>query len=179
MNALLYVFIASGVLTGCLWAIKFGFWSGFRLGVIFAIGLTLFVALVILPLDFFLTKRVSNRELELNQTEELRLTGHVEDVFQRSLEILSRLGIIKSIQPLRDKMMIAARTKTSLFSFGEEITLRFIAVGKGQVEIQISSEPVFGYTKIDYGKNLRNVRLIGKAVTESLITSVAQGKETG
>jgi ABC-type protease/lipase transport system fused ATPase/permease subunit len=106
INALLYVFIASGVLTGFLWAIRAGFWSGLQFGFLFAIGLTVFVALVILPLDFLFTKNVSNKELDVNQNEELKLAGNAGDIFQRSLEILSRLGMIKGIQPLRYKMMI-------------------------------------------------------------------------
>lgn len=178
INALALLFIGSGVLAGLLWAIRAGLWSGLQFGFLFAISLTVFVGLVILPVDFFFTKNSSNGELDIKQNEELKLTGSVGDVFQRSVEILSSLGTIKSIQPQRDPMMIVARTKASLFSFGEEIRLRFIAVERGEVKIQISSEPVFSYTKIDYGKNLTNVRSIGKAITESLKTSVGGGKQT-
>jgi hypothetical protein len=87
INALLYVFIASGVLAGFLWAIRAGFWSGLQFGFLFAIGSTVFVALVILPLDFFFTKNSSNKELDVSQNQELKLTGNVGDVFQRSLRL--------------------------------------------------------------------------------------------
>jgi len=150
---------------GFLWAITAGFWSGLQFGIIFAIGLTVFLALVILPVDFFSTKGLSGSELNVKQDVELKLAGNVEDVFQRSVQVLSDLGIIRRIQPSRDKMTIAARTKISLFSFGEEIRVRFIALERGEVKIQISSEPVLRHTKIDYGKNFRNVKSISKAIT--------------
>jgi hypothetical protein len=178
ITALLYVFVASGVLTGLMWAMRAEFWSGFRFGLIFAIGLTLFVALVLLPLDFFFTKNVSNGELDVNSAAELKLTGDIADVFQTSVEILSSLGTMRSVQPLKQEMTIAARTKASLFSFGEQIILRFTCVKEGEVSIQISSEPVFKYTKIDYGTNLKNVKFISRAIAESLKTSKGEKTDT-
>ncbi len=172
INVLALLFIGSGVLAGLLWAMRAGFWSGLQFGLLFALSLTVVIGLVILPLDFFFTKNYSSRELDIKQIEELKLTGSIADVFQRSVEVLSNFERIKSIQPQRDQMMIMARTKASLFSFGEEIRLRFIPVERDVVKIEISSEPVFGFTKIDYGKNLTNVRSIGKSITESLKTSV-------
>ncbi|MGH7770982.1 MAG: hypothetical protein ACREQA_01950 [Candidatus Binatia bacterium] len=177
-DALALVFIGSGVLAGLLWAMRAGFWSGLQFGFLFAISLTVFFGLLFLPLDYFFTKNSSNSELDLKQNEELRVRGNLGDVFQRSVEILSSLETIKSVQPQRDQMIIVARTKASLFSFGEEIRLRFIPVEREVVKIEISSEPVFVFTKIDYGKNLKNVRSIGKTITETLKTSVG-GRELG
>lgn len=176
---MLWVFIVSGVLAGSLWAIRTDFWSGLQFGSVFAIALTVFLALVVLPVDFYYTKDLSNSELNVKQQGELKLAGNVEDVFQKAVEVLSGLGMISGIQPSRDKMTIAARTKISLFSFGEEVRLRFITLGKGGVKIQISSEPVLGYTKIDYGKNLRNVKSISKTLTENFKPSSRGEAEQG
>jgi hypothetical protein len=162
----LWVFILSGGLTSLLWAIKAGFWGGLQFGILFGTGLTLIFGLLIVPLDYSFTKGLSSSELNIKQHGEIKIMGHAEDVFQRSVQILSGLKIIKSIQRSQDKMAVTATTKISLYSCGEKIRLVFVALEKGEVIIKINSEPLFGYTLIDYGKNLRNVQLISAALAE-------------
>jgi hypothetical protein len=72
-------------------------------------------------------------------------------------------------------MTITAKTRASFFSFGEIITMRFMGLDTGEVNVQISSEPILPHTKIDYGKNCRNVAAISKALKSITASATAFG----
>jgi hypothetical protein len=163
------VFILSLILTTPLWAIKFGFLRGFYVGIWFAVVFTVIFGIIIICIDYVATRDISDRDLALRQSDEINIFGQPELIFQKSVETLSSLKIIRSIRPYPEKMTIEASTKVSIFSFGEKVTLRTIPAKDGRTIIHIDSEPLIKSTRIDYGKNFRNIKSITKALQVDLM----------
>jgi hypothetical protein len=172
--ALIQVFLLAGTLGGVLWGLRAGFLSGVYFGLLFAVGLTALVSLIILPLDFALTRRESAHRLCVNQHDEVVLPGTVEQVLAQVTDVIARLAIVKRIQAVPGESTIVAWTRPSLWSFGEEVKLAFTQHGAADVLVRVSSQPILWYTTIDYGKNYRNV----KVVRDELVRSLGESART-
>jgi len=154
----------AGLLYGLAMALKIGLWNGILAGVIFgAIGGSL-MALVLIPLDLFFTRKFPPEALNVQQHRELKVQGECKQVFEKCHAVLESLPFIKAVSSTNGSTQLSANTKMSFASFGEDIKLTIKELDKVAVEIHISSRPAFRYTLLDYGKNFRNVEQISAAI---------------
>ncbi len=66
------------------------------------------------------------------------------------------------------KHVIDAKAGTSIFSWGENVTVEARAYGPSQTEVTIRSVSSFKLTLIDYGKNKGNVEQLTNRLKERL-----------
>ncbi len=55
--------------------------------------------------------------------------------------------------------------KGSFLSSGEEVEIRIRPLENGNTHIKAASQPLFRFSTVDFGKNLRNINLIERIVT--------------
>ncbi len=156
----------SAILFGLLMSLKIGLWSGVIAGIMFGVSICAIIAIIFLPIDYFLTKKLPHEALNVRQDREIQVKGNFDYVFQKCIDILKSFKIIKIVTPIKEKNSISARTKLSLFSFGEDIKLQFEILDQDISKIHIGSRPTYKYTLLDYGKNYKNVELINKAIAD-------------
>jgi len=162
--------ILAGVLFGLVMSRKMGFLNGLLAGIQFGSICAVLMASVLIPLDYFMTRKLPAKALDVNQVREIQVDGALDETFQKCVDLLKRCKTIKSVSPSKkEDFLISARTRASIVSFGEEITLHFQELTKGIIKIQISSKPAVPFTLLDYGKNFRNVELIREKI-ESIST---------
>ncbi|MDD2902959.1 MAG: hypothetical protein PHU44_11065 [Syntrophales bacterium] len=154
----------SGIIFGLFMGLMFGFGPGIKSGIIFGIGVSTVVILVLIPIDYFLTRNLPAEALKVNQNREIHVKGDFEKVFEECLQTLKKLKYIRRIYPLKDEMTISARTKISNASWGEDIKLIFRLNNNNIINIDIYSTPVMKFTLLDYGKNFKNVENIAKEI---------------
>lgn len=158
----------SGIMFGLFMGLKFGFWPGIKSGIIFGISFSTVAILVLIPIDYLLTRNLPAEALKVNQNREIHVQGDFEKVFEKCLQTLKELEYIKTIQPLKDKMTISAHTKLSNVSWGENIKLMFGLNNNNIITIYINSSPIIKFTVLDYGKNFKNVENIAKEIKSAL-----------
>ena len=129
------------------------------------------MALILIPLDYLMTKKIPVGALNVHQEREIQVKGALDETFHKCAEMLKSCETIKSVSFSKDALLISGRTEASLVSFGEKITLHFQKLTNGIIKIQISSNPVVRFTLLDYGKNFRNVELIRKKIEGIFIPS--------
>ncbi len=151
-----------GLLSSLPLILKYGLWTGIIGTLIGTVLWTAIMAVIFIPIDFLLTRKLPPEALSVQQEKTVRIKGEFTHVFEKSIEILKGFKPIKEIEPLIEKQTISARTKASIASFGEDITLQFKPLNQETTEIYISSCPVVRYTLLDFGKNFKNVELISK-----------------
>ena len=142
--------------------LKFGFWTGAVGTLVGTLLCTTIMAVIFIPIDFFLTRKLPPEALNVRQERKIQAKGNYDKVFEKSIEILRGIKSIKTIDPLKTSQSISARTKASIVSFGEGIDLEFKPLNQETTEIRISSCPVVWYTLLDFGKNFKNVVFISK-----------------
>lgn len=156
----------SAILYGLLMSLKIGLWSGVMAGIMFGVSLCAIMAIIFLPIDYLLTKKLPPEALTVHQDRGIQVNGNFDFVFLKCIDILKGFKFIKKVTPLKEKNAISARTKLSLLSFGEDIKLQFEILDQDISKIHIGSRPTYKYTLLDYGKNYKNVELINKAITD-------------
>ncbi|MDF1570310.1 MAG: hypothetical protein P1P82_01685 [Bacteroidales bacterium] len=107
---------------------------------------------VILTILFFIRSRKAEGYIEES------LIKRVENK-DRFIEELKKLCAKKKwdVQFLEDNILI--KTNTSIYSFGEIISIIFMDKDDG-LYMKVSSKPKVKATRIDYNKNKKNVELI-------------------
>lgn len=157
-----------GILFGIAMSLKIGFWSGITAGILFGVYFSILMSAISLPIDYFLTRNLPAKALEVYQNCKLQVKGDFEKVFEKCFHALKKLTYIRRIQSLKDEMTISARTKISNASWGEDIKLFFRLSNNNIINIYIYSSPVMKFTLLDYGKNFNNVEDIVNEITNAL-----------
>lgn len=153
-----------GILFGLLMSLKIGVWSGITAGIIFGVCSSILMSSIFLPIDYFLTRNLTAKALDIYQSRELQVKGDFEHVFDNCMNVLKNTDFIKRVTPLKEKMAIWGLTRISNTSFGENIKLEFIIGEHNVIKIKISSNPIMKYTLLDFGKNFRNVNEISNHI---------------
>lgn len=164
INAFSIVGGASGTVFGLAMALRYGVWNGLVAGFIAALSMGILGALILTPFDLYFTRGIPVEFLSVHQRRGLQVNGEPNDVFDQCVATLNELSFVRSFIPSKSEWCISAKTKASWASFGESLTLRFEAASPDVVKIQITSEPVFRFTLLDYGKNFRNAEAISRAI---------------
>ncbi len=171
------VFIIMGSLFGILlllpFILKFGLWKGFIGTLIGTILWTAIMGATFIPIDFLLTRKLPSDASSVRQERVLQVQGEFIRIFEKSFEILRGMKFIKKIEPAEGSQSISARTKASIASFGEDLTLEFKPMDGENTEVYISSCPIVRYTLLDFGKNYRNVERISKAITGAITSTTS------
>mgnify|MGYP007088122720 CR=1 FL=1 len=164
-------FIVIGALFGLLSSlpliIKYGLWQGLMGTLIGTVLWTAIMAIIFIPIDYILTRKLPAEALGVQQERSVQVKEGVTQVFEKSIAILKEFKSIKQIDFAKESQNITARTKASIASFGENITLQFKPLNADTTEIHISSCPLVRHTVLDFGKNFRNVEYVTKAITGS------------
>src|SRR5208337_4997718 len=147
--------------------LKYGIWPGVKASIIITIISILISAVVIIPIDYIMTRNLPPEALRLVQHRELQINGAFNQIFNQCQDILERSEFIKMLIPSKDKMNISVNTKRSLISNGENITLQFHILSQDMIKIDISSRPAVRLTKLDFGKNFRNVERVSKMISDA------------
>jgi hypothetical protein len=98
------------------------------------------------------------------QERSVSIRGDFERVYNASLEVMARLPKANIVCEDRTKGEIVGKTKGSLQSWGELVTVKVSRVDDSQSSIRVRSEPKVKATKIDYGKGVENVEAVLKAI---------------
>ena len=116
----------------------------------------LLLIIIILPFLLLLIWLIKNRKAEgyIEESSRKRIENK-----ERFIEELKKLCARKKwdMQFLEDNILI--KTNTSIYSFGETITIKFTDTDDG-LTIKVTSKPKVKTTRIDYNKNKNNVELI-------------------
>lgn len=146
---------------------RLGLWRGILLDLIVTILWTIMMAIIFIPLDYLSTRKMPPEALRTHQTRKFKITGDLDRVFNNSLMVLKNFKYIKQINPIKKEQKILARTKKSIYSYGEEITLRFeIINNETAINVFINSQPAFP-ALLDFGKNFKNVEYLSKQIKKS------------
>lgn|SRR5208283_1482460 len=148
--------------------LKYGFWPGVKASIMITVIGTFIAAIMIIPIDYIMTRKLPSEALHLAQHRELQIKGALNQIFNQCQDILEKIEFIKKVTPSKDKMNISALTKRSLISNGENITLQFHILSQDMTTIDINSRPVVRFTQLDFGKNFRNVESISKMIESKL-----------
>ena len=160
-----------GLLISLPLILKYGLWTGLIGTLMGTLLWTAIMAVIFMPIDYFLTRKLPPEALNVRQERIIHIKGKYDKVFEKSIEILRALKSIKTIDPLKSSQSISARTKASIVSFGEGINLEFKPLSQETTEIHISSCPVAQHTILDFGKNFKNVEFISKEIQNSELGS--------
>jgi len=156
--------IITGLLFGLLMSLKIGLGPGIEAGIMFGIRFSIMMAIIFIPIDYFLTRKLPNEALDIHQNREFHIKGDFNKIFDDCVDTINKFDFIQSIITSKNINSISARTKKSNSSFGEEVTLKFIPLKNGIVQINITSNPIFKYTLLDFGKNFRNIDNVTKVI---------------
>ncbi|MBI5874382.1 MAG: hypothetical protein HZB81_00775 [Deltaproteobacteria bacterium] len=151
-----------------LMSLKYGLWGGIISAIVLGVMYMLFAALIFIPFDYIYTRNLPPEAINLNQEREIQTQGNLEHVFNTCVDVLKNIGVIKKVMPDKDKMIISAKTKGSMASFGEKIKLQFILLAGNIIKIHIESKPSDNWALLDYGKNFKNVEMISKAIENKI-----------
>ena len=160
--------LLAGALFGLVMGVRVGLWNGLLVGLLFALGWGLLMAVVLVPLDLILTRKIPIDALDVNQSRELDVPKPQDFVFRSVEQIVTQMRSLRAVTPFSDKGLICARTKPSWASFGEDIVIEVRVLDAGRTRVVISSRPAARHTSLDYGKNFRNVEFIEKSIKASL-----------
>ena len=159
--------LLAGALFGLAMGVRVGLWNGLLAGVLFALVWGLLMAIVLIPADLILTRRIPADALDVNQSREFEVQKPQDFVFRSLEQIFSQMRSLKVVTPFPDKGLIRGRTKASWASFGEDIAVEVKALDENRTRVIISSRPATRRTSLDYGTNFRNVEFIEKSIRAS------------
>ena len=162
-------FITAGILFGLIAALpltlKFGLKLGITITILASAIWTVLMAIIFIPVDYLLTKNLPPEALNVRQERYLLIRGNFDQVFEKCLSVLKKVRNLRKLELLKDKRMILARTKPSIASFGERITLKFDETDGNLVKVIINSYPLTRYNLLDFGRNFKNVEKIAERIT--------------
>ena len=150
----------TGVAIGIVTAIQRGVVQGVKAAALSSLLVGVLMAMFIIPVQLFATRKLTREECKSEQIREFMMKGSLPAVFDLLHKALSELAFIRNIKMNVESKSIAARTRISLASFGEVITIETKPAEEGKVLVKICSRPAVGFTAADYGKNARNLRAI-------------------
>lgn len=170
LNIFLRAALAFGVATGVLSAIQT---RSLLVGILIGFGGGLVVGLLMTLISFLSERKQRNKS---TITDELALTKsrhvHVPWSKDRAIAICREAILsIKSCSVVNENVpvgTITAKAGLSWKSFGEIIKISVEQKSNQETDIEISSEPIYSPTIMDYGKNSENVEKICAFLTQSV-----------
>lgn len=157
------VFIGSSLITGIYTAWRTNLWNGVAIGLLFGFIITS-IGSVLVVLSYFTIKRIKPVATAVDQERTLVIIGSLGEVFSWCVDYLKAGVEFKDVAAFEDQGTVKARAGMSFASWGENITVTCRSLPDGFVEVKIKSKPRYRTTVLDYGKNLRNVETIAKAL---------------
>jgi uncharacterized protein (DUF1499 family) len=127
--------------------------------------LVIFIIILIL-IDYLKTRKLPQEAIYVHQEREIQIKGNFENIFEQCLNIIKKLKAVKSVNQTKEKMMISARTKMTMFSSVNVITLRFDISNEQFIKIHIESRPFMSFALFDFGRNYRNVEWLKKKLNQ-------------
>ena len=125
------------------------------------------ISLAVLFVGLFVLRKAFGLRLARTTAEEvLILSGSPDDLAQPIADLLARLHF-RRVRISPDLSTISATGPTSIWSWGESITLRFSRTEAGAHSIVVSSRPIVPTTVADHGRNTANVHSIVECLRDS------------
>lgn len=149
-----------GASVGTIVALQRSIGEGAIAGIVAMLGWGLLMIITIVPLSVFATRKLTDEQSQPEQTLEFKLAMSLPAVRGLLRKALSDLSFIHSIAESEKEGAIWAKTRMSIFSFGEKITIKAGSVGPESTLVKLSSAPLIKFTAIDYGKNYKNVEAV-------------------
>jgi hypothetical protein len=162
-------------ITFLLW-LRFGA-NGVLAGVLGAIAWAIFMAIALVPLDLWMTRKLPKDALRPNQSREVEVSEPCNEVFELIKSSVAELPFMKSYTAVMEDGVIYGRTKRSWTSFGEDIVIAVNPLNATRTRVKITSRPRLRYTLLDYGKNYRNIEAITHAIKAPFAGSFDSGNE--
>lgn len=151
-----------GIAMGAAFGIRAGFWQGIVAGILAAIGWGGLMSLTIGFLHLRATRHLTNEQSQPTQSREFYAAESPSDMIMLLNQALSDLPFIRGVVVDQEQGKIAAKSKMSWASFGEDITVEVSSREAGKILLRISSRPTRSFTVVDYGKNHKNIEEIVK-----------------
>lgn len=164
MSSFAKLFIFSALLVWLPMSLKLGILNGAIAAIITSISWTIVMAIIFIPIDYFSNRNLPPEALSVSQKRDIQVSGNIEQVFQKALDILKGFKSVRTTTPFKEKLTISARTKITCLTFGEEITLQFDVLSQNSVKIHIKSHPAVRYTLLDYGRNFKNIEYLSNRI---------------
>ena len=155
-----------GVPITFLLGLRFGA-NGVLAGFLEAIAWAIFMAIALVPLDLWMTRKLPNDALRPNQSREVEVIAACNEVFELIKSSVAGLRFMKSYTAVMEDGVIYGRTKLSWTSIGEDIVIAVNPLNATRTRVKITSRPRLRYTLLDYGKNYRNIEAISNAIKAS------------
>ncbi|MEO6544224.1 MAG: hypothetical protein ABIP05_09275 [Nitrospiraceae bacterium] len=152
--------LVTGVGIGIVTAIQRDLAQGVKVGAVAFLLVGVLMAVIIIPIQLFSTRKLTSQECQPRQSRELIVAGNLSSVLDLLFKVLSELTFIRNIEKNLERKSILAKTRMSWASYGEVITIEASAVEEGKVLVKISSSPAVKFTVADYGKNARNLQAV-------------------
>lgn len=149
-----------GASIGSVVALRENFQQGLIAGTLAMLGWGALMIITIAPLSLFATRKLTDEQSQPEQTLELKVAMSLPSVSGLIKKALSNLSFVHSIAVNEEEGTITAKTRMSLVSFGEKITIKATKEEQESVLVKISSKPVVKFTAIDYGKNYKNIEAL-------------------
>ncbi len=126
-------------------------------------NLVIFIIIYIL-IDYLKTRKLPQEAIHVHQERDIQIKGNFENIFEQCLSIIKKLKAVKSVNQIKEKMMISARTKMTMFSSVDDIILRFDISNEQFIRIHIESRPYMRFALLDFGRNYRNVEWLKEKI---------------
>ncbi len=159
INAFGKISIFMAVFSALVMSIKIGLFHGIIAGCIISIIGTILMSLVLVPIDYWFTRKLPVESLAVRQERDIKLKGEFNSIYIYCVEVIRNIkGVIKVEK--NDNRNIIGFTRTNMSSIGERISLELSQLDQETINIHITSRPIIKYTMLDYGKNYKNVECI-------------------
>jgi hypothetical protein len=159
IKSIIKVGILAGVLFCFVMSLRYGLLNGIIVGFLFFLGWTLLMCVFLIPIDYFSAKKLPKEASSVFQEKNIIVKLNIDHAYELCIKSVRSLGRVKLSKNTGINKIVAS-TRPGLFSFGEQITLVLKELSENRTSIHVTSQPIVKYTKMDYGKNFKNVAKI-------------------
>ena len=145
--------------------IKIGVLHGIMFGILISIVWTILMALILVPIDYWLTRKLPVEALNVRQERSINLKGEFNSIYVYCVEVIRNIKGVRRIEKDNNPNIIAF-TRISMSSVGERISLELSQLDQETINIHIMSQPIIKFTMLDYGKNYKNVESVANQLVK-------------
>lgn len=133
--------------------------GGLISGIIFGAAMVLFTRRGLQVLE---RQGIDAGDLKPIQEREIGLHVEAREAFELSRKALLAIPTLRIEREDSNSGEIHARTRSTMRSFGEHVTVRIRSFPWGEAQVCVRSEPRVQSTVVDFGKGVENVELFAR-----------------
>ncbi|KUP09210.1 hypothetical protein Q75_00845 [Bacillus coahuilensis p1.1.43] len=166
LKKIVLLFLLTSIPFGlAMWIIFFDFKLGVYTGIFFGSLMTLLLGIMHLVTT---RKEGGSFTHSVKQKCEIQVQMNYEDVYQICLSSFNQLHRVNIVQQEKENGLLVARTRMSLMTWGENVTIHILEAKEEELNITIQSTPFLPTTIGDYGRNYANVRSLSTYIEQEI-----------